>query len=56
VKRLLETVAKSERADLEAWETALRVAVLSCGAKVLETMLAGQGSGRREEEEEGNGL
>jgi hypothetical protein len=35
---------------LEAWETALRVAVLACGAKVLAGMLAAHGSGRREEE------
>lgn len=50
MKRLLEKTAKSDQADLEAWETALRVAVLSCGAKVLEAMLAEHGSGRREEE------
>jgi hypothetical protein len=50
VKRLLETAAKSSQVDLEAMETALRVAVLSCGAKVLEGMLAAHGSGRREEE------
>jgi hypothetical protein len=30
----LET-AKVGKPDLEAWETALRVAVLACGAKVL---------------------
>ncbi|MFZ2053493.1 MAG: ISKra4 family transposase [Candidatus Aminicenantales bacterium] len=35
---------------MEAWETALRVAVLACGAKVLAGMLAEHGSGRREEE------
>ena len=35
---------------MEAWETALRVAVLACGAKVLAGMLAAHGSGRREEE------
>jgi len=42
-------VAKSEKIDFEAWETAVRVAVLACGAKVLSGMLAEQGSGRREE-------
>jgi hypothetical protein len=42
-------VAKSEKADLEAWETALRGAVLACGAKILTDMLAEHGSGRREE-------
>jgi len=47
-KRLLEAV-KWETADLEAWETALRVAVPACGAKVLAEMLAAHGSGRREE-------
>ena len=42
-------MAESEKADLEAWETALRVSVLACGAKVLTGMLAEHGSGRREE-------
>jgi len=50
VKRIMESVAKSGKADLESWETALRVAVLACGAKVLAGLLAEQGSGRREEE------
>jgi len=39
-------VAESKHADLEAWETALRAAVLSAGAKVLEQLLEGIGSGR----------
>jgi len=39
-------VAVSKQADLEAWETALRVAVLSAGAKVLEQVLQGIGTGR----------
>ena len=43
-------MAKSGTADLEAWESALRVAVLACGAKVLAGLLAEQGSGRRETE------
>jgi len=42
-------VAKSGKVDLEAMESALRVAVLACGAKILARMLAEQGSGRREE-------
>jgi hypothetical protein len=42
-------LAKSGKADLEAWESALRVAVLACGAKVLAKMMAEHGSGRREE-------
>ncbi|MGB9005968.1 MAG: hypothetical protein WCB96_09610, partial [Candidatus Aminicenantales bacterium] len=50
MKRILESVAKSGKADLESWETALRVAVLACGAKVLAGLLAEQGSGRKEEE------
>ena len=49
MKHLLETVAKSKVADLEAWESALRMAVLACGAKVLAGMLTEHGSGRREE-------
>jgi len=32
--------------DLEAWETALRAAVLSAGAKILEGLLQGIGSGK----------
>jgi hypothetical protein len=50
VKRLLEVAAKSGKADLEAWESALRVTVLAFGAKILAGMLAKHGSGRREEE------
>jgi hypothetical protein len=42
-------VAKTEKADLEAWETALRGAVLACGAKILSGLLEEQGTGRREE-------
>jgi len=38
-------VAASKHADLESWESALRAAVLSAGAKVLEQMLQGIGSG-----------
>jgi Uncharacterised protein family (UPF0236) len=41
-------VAASKHADLEAWETALRAAVLSAGAKVLEQLLQGIGSGREQ--------
>lgn len=40
-------MAMAEEADLEAWETALRAAVLSCGAKVLAGFLEGIGSGQR---------
>jgi hypothetical protein len=43
-------VAQSRTADLEAWESALRVAVLACGAKVLSGLLEEHGSGRREED------
>ncbi len=39
-------MAASQQVDLEAWETALRAAVLSAGAKVLEQLLHGVGSGR----------
>jgi len=39
-------VAESKQTDLESWETALRAAVLSAGAKVLEQVLQGIGSGR----------
>ena len=40
-------MAASKRADLEAWETALRAAVLCAGAKVLGELLQGVGAGRR---------
>jgi len=39
-------VAASRQADLEAWETALRAAVLSAGANVLGELLDGVGAGR----------
>ena len=39
-------MAASKQADLEAWETALRAAVLSVGAKVLGELLHGVGAGR----------
>ena len=39
-------MAESRHADLEAWETALRAAVLSAGANVLEQLLQGIGSGQ----------
>jgi hypothetical protein len=47
VKQILQKVAVAKGADLEAWETALRAAVLSCGAKILAGLLEGIGSGRR---------
>jgi hypothetical protein len=49
VSRILHKAAKASRADLEAWETALRAAVLSAGAKALAGLLEAIGSGRREE-------
>lgn len=42
-------MAAARHADLEAWETALRAAVLSAGAKVLGGLLEGIGSGRQAE-------
>jgi hypothetical protein len=39
-------VAASKHADLEAWETALRAAVLCAGGKVLGELLQGVGAGR----------
>jgi hypothetical protein len=41
--------SRSGKVDLEAWESALRVAVLACGAKVLTEILAELGTGQREE-------
>jgi hypothetical protein len=49
VSRILATAARAKHADLESWETALRAAVLTSGAKVLGTLLEGVGVGRREE-------
>jgi len=46
VKQILQKVAVAKKADLEAWETALRAAVLSCGGKILGGLLEGIGSGR----------
>lgn len=41
--------AKAKEADLEAWEEAIRVAVLAAGAGVLERLLADMCCGRRNE-------
>ncbi|MEI9477111.1 MAG: hypothetical protein WCO26_11105 [Deltaproteobacteria bacterium] len=46
MKQILQKVAVAKKADLEAWETALRAAVLSCGGKILAGLLEGIGSGR----------
>jgi hypothetical protein len=46
VRRILEKAAASKHADLEAWETALRAAVLCTGGKVLGELLQGVGAGR----------
>ena len=42
-------MAVAQKVDLEAWETALRAAVLLCGAKILSGLLERIGSGRRPE-------
>jgi hypothetical protein len=49
VQRILAKAASARGADLEAWETALRAAALSAGAKVLGELMAGIGSGRQAE-------
>jgi hypothetical protein len=46
VRRIVEKVAREKRVDLEAWETALRAAVLSSGARALGGLLEAIGSGR----------
>lgn len=46
MKRILQKVARAKHVDLEAWETALRAAVLCAGARVLEGLLEGIGSGK----------
>lgn len=45
----MEKASKAKGFDFEAVEAALRVAVLSAGAKVLEKLVAGIGCGRRSE-------
>jgi len=47
VKRFLERASREHGIDLESWEFGLRSAVLSAGAGLLEKMLDGVGSGRR---------
>jgi hypothetical protein len=49
VKRFLERALAERGIDLESWEFGLRAAVLCAGARLLEEMLAGIGSGRRSE-------
>lgn len=49
MKRFLERVGRERGIDLESMEFGLRQAVLSAGARLLENMLTGVGSGRREQ-------
>ncbi|MGH9364256.1 MAG: ISKra4 family transposase [Thermoanaerobaculia bacterium] len=48
MSRILESAATARHADLEAWETALRAAVLTAGANALAALLRNIGSGRQE--------
>lgn len=48
IRLIIEKVAISNKFDLEAVESALRVAVLSAGAKVLGSLLESIGCGRRQ--------
>ena len=48
IGQIIAKVAISRHFDLEAVESALRTAALSAGAKVLQGLLQGFGSGRRE--------
>ena len=45
---MVERIGREKDFDLEAVEAALRTAVLAAGAKVLESLLAGVGRGRRD--------
>jgi hypothetical protein len=47
VRLILQRAAAAKQVDLEAWETALRAAVLSAGARALGGLMAGVGAGRR---------
>ncbi len=49
MNRILDSASKARGVDLEAWETALRVAVLEAGAKALGRLLEGIGCGQRSE-------
>lgn len=49
MKRVLEKIAQATHLDLEAWENALRSAVLVAGAGALEGLLRGVGCGREPE-------
>ena len=49
MNRILRCARREPHADLEAWESALREAVLAAGAGCLSTWLAGIGSGRQDE-------
>ena len=49
MKRFLERVGRERGTDLESLEFGLRQAVLSAGARLLENLLVGIGSGRREQ-------
>ena len=49
MKRILESASRAGGVDLEAWESAIRTAVLIAGAKALEGLLQGIGVGRRRE-------
>jgi len=46
---VLGKVGQARKVDLEAWETAMRVAVLAAGGRMLGELLEGIGSGRRSE-------
>jgi hypothetical protein len=46
---VLERASGAHGADLEAWESAVRAAVLRAGARTLSDLLSGVGCGRREE-------
>ena len=46
VTRLLDRISANQNIDLEAWETALRSAVLAAGANILSGLLSNIGSGK----------
>jgi hypothetical protein len=48
VRRILQKAAQQKHSDLESWETAIRAAVLTAGAKALGDLISGIGCGRRE--------
>lgn len=49
MRQIIESAQRATKADLEAWETGIRVSVLAAGAKALTPLVNSVGAGRRDE-------